>query len=75
MSIPQIFAGKNTVRFRLRDAAKLTGPVKVVYQYQTAAGECTHTEILRVGDFQSNIATYTLDAPGLVRCTSLVVSY
>jgi hypothetical protein len=75
MSIPQIFAGKNTVRFRLRDASLLDGPVQVVYRYQTAAGERTHTQMLRRADFQGNIATYTLDAPELVRCSSVAVSY
>jgi hypothetical protein len=75
MSIPQIFAGHNTVHFKLNDSAKLNGPIEVTYRYETAAGERTHSQVLQPSDFQSNEATYTVDAPGLLRCNSLSVNY
>ena len=46
MSIPQIFAGRNTVRFRLQDASRLRGPVKVAYRYRTAFGQKVHRQAL-----------------------------
>ena len=75
MSIPPLFAGKNQLRFRVADAAALTGPVTVVYGYDSASGEKTHRQILRAGDFQNEEATYTADAPGLLRCRSVSISY
>lgn len=75
MSIPRIFAGTNTLRFRVGDSAALQGPVEVVYRYQTAAGKKISHKVLRPGDFLGNQATYTLSAPGLVRCNALAISY
>lgn len=75
MSLPQIFAGQNTVHFKLRDAAALRAPVVVTYRYQTADGEKAHKQMLKPGDFRNNAATYALDAPGLVRCNSITISY
>lgn len=75
MSIPQIFAGRNTIRFKVQDAAQIQGSVKVAYNYQTASGEKTHRQTLKVSDFRDNVATYQLDAPGLIRCNSLSITY
>jgi hypothetical protein len=75
MSMPQIFAGRNTVHFQLRDAAKLRGPVEVTYKYQTAQGERSHRETLAPSRFRGNTASYVIDAPGLERCNSITVSY
>jgi hypothetical protein len=75
MSIPQIFAGSNTVRFRVRDSSLLRGPVRVTYRYETAAGDRVHTKVLRPSDFRGNEAVYRLDAPGLSRCKSVAVEY
>jgi len=75
MSIPQIFAGANLIQFKLRDAAELRGPVRITYTYQTAEGEKSHTQILRAVDFHANVARYSLNAPGLVRCKSLSIAY
>ncbi len=75
MSIPQIFEGRNTVHFRLNDSSKLSGLVEVTYRYETAAGEKTHRQVLKPSDFQSNVATYVVNAPGLIRGKSLAVSY
>jgi len=75
MSIPQIFAGANTIQFQLRDAAQLRGPVRVTYTYQTARGERAHTQILHAQDFHTNVARYSFHAPGLVRCKSLSITY
>ncbi len=75
MSVPQIFAGRNTMRFRVRDAARLSGPVEVRYRYRTAAGEQTARHTLRFADFRSNEAVWDLDAPGLTRCDSLAIFY
>ncbi|MCW5982634.1 MAG: hypothetical protein KIT09_31390 [Bryobacteraceae bacterium] len=75
MSIPQIFAGANTVRFKLNDARSVRSPIRVTYRYQTAAGEKAHEQGLRPADFRNNEAVYQLDAPGLLRCNSLAIAY
>lgn len=75
MSIPQIFSGHNKMQFEVRDSSTLKGPITVTYRYQTAAGERVHTQRLSRADFRSNIATYEIDAPGLVRCNSLTIVY
>jgi hypothetical protein len=75
MSIPQIFEGRNTIHFRLKDAAKLDGPLAVTWRYQTPAGEREHQKLLQASDFQANEAVYVLDAPDLIRCNSLQVAY
>jgi len=75
MSLPQIFAGQTTVHFKLRDAGALRAPVVVTYRYQTAGGENTHEPVLKHTDFKSGSATYALDAPGLLRCNSIAISY
>jgi hypothetical protein len=75
MSIPQIFAGSNTVRFRVSDSALLRGPVWVTYRYETAAGDRVHTKVLQPSDFRGNEAVYLLKAPGLLRCKSVAVEY
>lgn len=75
MSIPQIFAGANTIQFRLRDATQLRGPVRVTYTYQTADGEKSHTQVLHAVDFHANVARYSFLAPGMVRCKSLSIAY
>jgi hypothetical protein len=75
MSIPPLFAGKNTLRFRVADAATLTGPVTVAYRYATDGGEKTHRHVLRPADFKNGEAVYVVDAPGLTRCRSVSISY
>ena len=75
MSIPQIFAGRNTIHFKVRDAAAILRPVTVTYRYQTADGERAHTQALARRDFDGKIATYEIDAPGLERCNSLTIAY
>ncbi len=49
--------------------------MRVTYRYQTSAGERVHTQGLASRDFHGNIATYEINAPGLVRCTSLTIAY
>ena len=75
MSIPQIFAGKNTVRFKVRDSSTIVRPIRVTYRYQTGTGERTHTRTLESRNFRGNVATYEIDAPGLIRCNSLAIAY
>jgi pimeloyl-ACP methyl ester carboxylesterase len=75
MSIPPLFSGRNTLRFRLADASALFAPVTVLYNYDTAAGAKTARHTLRREDFQNGEAVFTLDAPGLTRCRSLSISY
>ena len=75
MSIPRLFAGDNTVHFKLKDSNTLTGPVTVTYAYQTASEEVQHRQILQPGDFRANRATYQIKAPGLTRCNWLRISY
>ncbi len=73
MSIPQIFAGQNRILFKVRDARCIGGALRVIYRYQDAAGAKAHSQSLLASDFRDDIASYTLDAPGLVRCTSLSI--
>jgi len=75
MSIPRIFAGENTVRFKVADASLVRGPITVRYRYQTASGEQEAKQVLHRADFTGNEAVYQLNAPGLVRCNSLAISY
>jgi hypothetical protein len=75
MSIPPLFAGRNTLRFRIADAAALQGDVSVSYRYLTAAGERTQRQVLRRGDFRGVEAVYTVDSPGLLRCQSVSIAY
>jgi hypothetical protein len=75
MSIPQIFAGRNTIRFKVHDAVAIQRPVNVTYRYQTASGERVSTRALASTDFLNNVATYEIDASGLLHCNSLTISY
>lgn len=75
MSILQIFAGRNTMHFQVRDAATITRPIMVTYRYQTADGERIHKRPLARSDFRADIADYEINAPGLERCNSLTIAY
>ena len=75
MSIPQIFAGSNTVHFRLSSGWTPRAPVTVEYRYQTAAGERAHRRTLSPANLQNGDASYVLDAPGLLRCNSVSITY
>lgn len=75
MSIPPLFAGRNSLRFRLADPSALTAPVNVVYRYETGAGTRTLTHQLRRADFINGEAVFQVEAPGLLRCRSVAVSY
>ncbi len=75
MSIPRIVAVTNIFHFKVKDAATVAFPIKVVYRYQTRSGKRFHAQILRPRDFRNNVATYRFDAPGLTRCNSLVIAY
>jgi hypothetical protein len=77
MSIPQIFAGENTVRFKVRDAAEIESDIYVTYTWEAQSGR-------QYGDtkkiypelfFKDNEAVYTISAPELWRCNSLVIEY
>jgi hypothetical protein len=75
MSIPPLFAGRNQLRLRTIDSSALTAPVTVAYKYQSASGEKMQKRVLRRDDFHDGEATYTVDAPGLLRCRSVAISY
>ena len=75
MSLPQILEGTNTIRFKLRNTSNISGPIEVRYRYDTRAGEREHRQVLRASDFKNNVATYSIEANGLVRCRSIAISY
>ncbi len=75
MSIPQIFEGENTIHFKVADAATVHGPIRVRYCYRTTEGSASQQRVLQPSDFNNNEAVYKINAPGLVRCDSLTVSY
>jgi len=75
MSIPRITAGKNSIRLKVADAARVKGPMEIVYRYQASSGETQHRQVIQPQDFAGNVAKYSFDAPGLTRCNSVLVSY
>src|SRR4030095_9858755 len=75
MSIPRMTAGKNTIHFKVADAANVKGSIEVVYRYQTPSGETQHRKVIQSRDFVGNVATYSFDAPDLLRCNSVLVRY
>ncbi len=76
MSIPPLFAGRNTVRFQVADASTVPSRgLSVVYRYATEKGERVHKHVFRPGDFVGGEAVYTVDAPELVRCLSVSIAY
>ncbi|MEA2064544.1 MAG: hypothetical protein U9P14_12645 [Gemmatimonadota bacterium] len=78
MAIPQIFAGDNTVRFMVDDPAQVKSDILVTYKWQDdrGEGEKSHRKRLTPPMFsRDNQAVYTISAPGLVRCSSVTVSY
>ncbi len=75
MSLPRIFAGKNRIRFQVRDASLLRAPIEVIYRYRTPGGRQEHRQRLDPGDFRYNAAFYEIDAPDLLRCDSVAVRY
>jgi hypothetical protein len=74
-SIPQLFAGRNTLRLRVADAAALSGPVTVTYRYATSGGERTSQRALGRAEFKNGEASYVMEAAGLTRCNSVSISY
>jgi hypothetical protein len=75
MSIPPLFAGRNTLRLHVASASTLVGPVTVTYRFATAAGERTVSRALRPKDFEGDEAVFVMNAPGLTRCRSVSISY
>ena len=75
MSIPRIIDGVNVIHFKVTDSSKIRGPIRVAYRYQTQAREEVNEQILQPTDFRNNCATYTFEAPGLIRCNSLQIAY
>lgn len=76
MSIPQIFDGENTVRFKVDDPAQVKGDLLVKYVWDTAEGEQCHEKLLSPRlFFKDNEAVYRIEAPGLERCRALIISY
>jgi len=76
MSIPQIFDGENTVRFKVDDPAQVKGDLRVKYVWDTAEGEQSHEKLLSPRlFFKDNEAVYRIEAPGLERCKALIISY
>jgi hypothetical protein len=77
MSIPQIFAGRNTVRFKVRDASAVSSDIYVIYEWEDREGK-KGSNMKRLYPelfFKDSEAVYTIDAPKLWRCNSLLISY
>ncbi len=75
MSIPRIVSGSNVIHFKVVDGTQVRDPIEVIYNYQNQSGETRHQQRIHPRDFQSNMATYSLEAPGLIRCNSLSIRY
>jgi hypothetical protein len=75
MTLPRLLPGNNPIQVKLNDS-NFKGKVIVTYRYKTAsAGDKTHEQTLTSADFKNNIATYTINAPGLKRCDSVAIRY
>jgi hypothetical protein len=77
MSIPQLSSGGNTIRFKVEDPAQVKSDILVTYAWQNAEGAAkSHEMLLTPGMFiKDNQAVYHIDAQGLARCNSLIISY
>ncbi|MBL8290209.1 MAG: hypothetical protein JNN08_00160 [Bryobacterales bacterium] len=73
MSIPPLFAGRNTLR--LKAASVPEAPVEVTYVCETGSGVQSHRRVLAPAAFVSGEAAYEVDAPGLKRCRSVSITY
>lgn len=74
MSIPPLFAGRNTLRLRAAPGS-IDAPVTITYRYDTASGETSWSRTLQPADFASGEAVFIADAPGLIRCRSVSIAY
>ena len=77
MSIPQIFAGDNTIRFKVDDPEQVESNILITYTWQDAEGMLkSHRKSLTPEMFyKDQEAVYYIEAPGLVRCNSLIISH
>jgi hypothetical protein len=75
MSIPQLTAGRNSISFKVSDSKALKAPVSITYDYKNSQGAVQHKMTLEPKDFNSNHATYIVNAPGLLRCEALKIEY
>ncbi len=76
MSLPQLFAGDNTVRFKVEDAARVKGDLLVTYDWQSADGARSHRQrIVPEQFFHGNEALFRVEAPKLIRCNSVTIAY
>jgi hypothetical protein len=75
MSLPQIFAGKNRIHFKVRDSRAVDAPIEVTYRYDAPQGVQERRKTLHREDFRGNTADYEIDAPGLIRCRSVAIEY
>lgn len=75
MSIPPLFPGDNDMRFELKTASNLRGPITVTYAYDTKAGDRTHQQRLSTADFKQGVASFPVRVPDLTRCRSVSIRY
>ena len=77
MSIPQLSSGGNTIRFKVEDPAQVKSDILVIYNWQDTEGspESHEMRLTPAMFYKDNEAVYHIDAPGLARCNSLVISY
>ena len=76
MSIPQIFEGDNIVRFKVADPSKVRGDIYVQYDWSTSEGVKSHRRRISPDLFyRNNEAVYHIEAAGLLRCNSVLISY
>jgi len=76
MSIPQVFAGENTIRFKVEDRSQVDQEIVVTYRWQNADGsESSNTKRIQPALFyEGNEAVYRFDAPEFRRCLSLTIA-
>ena len=77
MSIPQIFEGENTIRFKVRDASEVKSDIFVKYVWEDKNGlkDSNTKRLYPELFFKDNEAVYTIVAPRLWRCNSLEIAY
>lgn len=73
MSIPPLFAGRNTLR--LAAAGVPQAPVEINYVCDTDRGKQSYRHVLAPTAFAGGEAAFEVNAPGLRRCRSVSIAY
>ena len=76
MSIPQIFDGENTVRFKVQDVKQVTSTLKLPITGQRRMVRNRKPRLTSFPEmfYKDNEAVFNISAPGLKRCNWMRMS-